>query len=800
MNRSNTCSTSSKPVEVYEHTMRIPVHYSGRLRLALYTVYPPLIVLNLPMRTGHSATSFFVCLLVGVMPVPNLLAQSSWELIWNDEFDYTGLPDSTRWSYDVGGHGWGNQEDQFYTENREENARADGDHLIIEARKEDWRGRSYTSARLVSKHKGDWTYGRIEVRAQLPSGRGTWPAIWMLPTNSHYGNGGWPDTGEIDIMEHVGFDQDLIHATIHTDAYNHMIGTQRGGSKRVTGASDNFHVYAVEWSPRKMVFSIDGVDFWTYSKGLSNWQGWPFDLDFHLIMNIAIGGAWGGAQGIDDSIFPQQMLIDHVRVYRYIDFPQVTLAAPATLEAGETAVITGTSVDPDGRILRVNLYQDDGLLETITGGASEWSWSTSNVSAGCYKLRAEATDDGGWIGSTDVQSLTVGNSCTGNAPYLMSPHPIQDRIEAEYFDLGGPGVAYRDLSPTNEGGGIRLHEGVDVFPTTDGAGYHIGNTARREWVTYTVHVDQAGIYDLQVRLASQANQVSFSLEFDGVDKIGVFTHQSPSDDFRTVRVITEDGIALEEGIQIMKLQFFSGVPKVNWLKFRLRSPTDNMTKAGIELSEMADGSAVTTLSVDEAGSQTYYVKLTSEPSADVKVAISGHDGTDLMLDNDGDASTDFSELTFTMENWNAAQAVMMTAAVDGDGDDDIVTLMHTASSSDMAYDSVSVNLEVTVTDVTQTNFEDANELPKEIALDQNFPNPFNPSTSIRFALPESETVTLRVYDTLGRPAATLLDQKPHTAGTHTVRFDGAGLASGVYLYRLEVGASVLMTRYMQLIK
>ena len=522
------------------------------------------------MRTGHSAASYLICLLIGVMLAPNLLAQSSWELIWNDEFDYTGLPDSSRWSYDVGGHGWGNGEDQFYTEDREENARVDGDHLIIEARREDWSGRSYTSARLVSKYKGDWTYGRIEVRAQLPSGRGTWPAIWMLPTDSHYGNGGWPDTGEIDIMEHVGFDQDLIHATIHTDAYNHLIGTQRGGSKRVTGASDNFHVYAVEWTPRKMVFSIDGIDFWTYSKGLSNWQGWPFDLDFHLIMNIAIGGAWGGAQGIDDSIFPQQMLIDHVRVYRYIDYPQITLAAPATLEAGETAVITGTSVDPDGRILRVNLFQGDGLLETITGGASEWSWSASNVSVGCYKLRAEATDDGGWTSSTDTLSLTVGNSCTDNAPYLMSPHPIQDRIEAEYFDLGGPGVAYRDISPTNEGGGIRLDEGVDVFPTTDGIGYHIGNTARREWVTYTVHVDQAGIYDLQVRLASQANQISFSLEFDGVDKIGVFTHQSPSDDFRTVRVITEDGIELDEGTQIMKLQFYSGVPKVNWLKFRLR--------------------------------------------------------------------------------------------------------------------------------------------------------------------------------------------------------------------------------------
>ncbi|MXZ04418.1 MAG: T9SS type A sorting domain-containing protein, partial [Rhodothermaceae bacterium] len=150
-----------------------------------------------------------------------------------------------------------------------------------------------------------------------------------------------------------------------------------------------------------------------------------------------------------------------------------------------------------------------------------------------------------------------------------------------------------------------------------------------------------------------------------------------------------------------------------------------------------------------------------------------------------------------MQNWSTAQAVMMTAAIDGDGDDDMVTLVHTASSTDMDYDGKTMNLEVTVTDVTQTSLEDANELPKEIALDQNYPNPFNPSTSIRFALPESESVTLRVFDTLGRPVATLLNQKPHTAGTHTVSFDGAGLASGVYIYRLEVGASVVMTRYMQ---
>ena len=231
-----------------------------------------------------------------------------------------------------------------------------------------------------------------------------------------------------------------------------------------------------------------------------------------------------------------------------------------------------------------------------------------------------------------------------------------------------------------------------------------------------------------------------------------------------------------------------------------RDAQGGMMRAEIELSEMAAGAAITTLSVDEAGSQTYYVKLTSEPSADVMVAITGQAGTDLTLDNDGDATTDFSGLTFTMQNWNTAQAVMMTAAIDGDGDDDMVTLVHTASSTDMDYDGKTMNLEVTVTDVTQTSLEDANELPKEIALDQNYPNPFNPSTSIRFALPESETVTLRVFDTLGRPVATLMNQKPHTAGTHTVHFDGSGLSSGVYIYRLEVGASVLMTRYMQLIK
>ena len=228
--------------------------------------------------------------------------------------------------------------------------------------------------------------------------------------------------------------------------------------------------------------------------------------------------------------------------------------------------------------------------------------------------------------------------------------------------------------------------------------------------------------------------------------------------------------------------------------------TQSSTRPEIQLSEMADAAAITTLSVNEGSSQTYYVKLTTQPSADVMVMITGQDGTDLTLDNDGDSNTAFSGLTFTASNWNTAQAVMMMAAVDGDGNDDQVTLVHSSTSSDINYDSTVVNLTVTITDVTQTNLEDGDEIPKEITLEQNYPNPFNPTTQIQFALPASETVTLRVYDSMGRIVETLIDQKPHSAGVHTIQFNGSTLASGVYLYRLETASSVLMTRRMLLIK
>ncbi len=244
---------------------------------------------------------------------------STKSLVWSDEFEYSGSPDSTKWNYDLADGcpnvcGWGNNEAQYYTKDLK-NVRVENGMLIIEVHKDSLGGKAYTSTRMVSKGKGDWLYGRIEVKAKLPSGKGTWPAIWMLSTDWKYG--GWPESGEIDIMEHVGYDPGVVHGTIHTKAYNHIIGTQKEGKLIVADCMDAFHVYAIDWSENKMDFYIDNIMYYSVPRDPNDdFSGWPFDKRFHLILNQAVGGNWGGKEGIDDSIWPQRMEVDYVRVYQ----------------------------------------------------------------------------------------------------------------------------------------------------------------------------------------------------------------------------------------------------------------------------------------------------------------------------------------------------------------------------------------------------------------------------------------------------------------------------------------------------
>lgn len=242
-------------------------------------------------------------------------AIEGYQLVWSDEFNYTGVPDPQKWGYDEGGHGWGNQELQFYTK-RQENARVENGRLLIQAIKEEYQGNAYTSARLVTRGRGDWTYGRIEVRAKLPYGKGTWPAIWMLPTVWNLGNAGWPDNGEIDIMEHVGYNPGVIHASTHCNKYVHTKGTQKTATTSVPDCMTNFHNYILEWTKDDINVYVDDKNYFTSTNEDKGWEYWPFFKDFHLILNIAVGGTWGGAQGIDTYVFPQKMEVEYVRVYK----------------------------------------------------------------------------------------------------------------------------------------------------------------------------------------------------------------------------------------------------------------------------------------------------------------------------------------------------------------------------------------------------------------------------------------------------------------------------------------------------
>jgi beta-glucanase (GH16 family) len=240
-------------------------------------------------------------------------AVKEWKLVFSDEFNYTGLPDSNKWNYDMGGDGWGNHELQYYTRNKSENARVENGNLIIEARKEKFAKNDYSSARLVTRGKADWQYGKIEIKAKLPRGLGTWPAIWMLGSTTPLK---WPDDGEIDIMEHVGFHHGYIHASVHCKKYYHSIGTQKTDTTIVNDCSEKFHVYGVEWNAESVKISVDGSTFFSFKNEHSGYEAWPFDNKMHLLLNVAVGGDWGGAKGIAQDIWPQRMEIDYVRVYQ----------------------------------------------------------------------------------------------------------------------------------------------------------------------------------------------------------------------------------------------------------------------------------------------------------------------------------------------------------------------------------------------------------------------------------------------------------------------------------------------------
>lgn len=502
-----------------------------------------------------------VCFSLLLLQTGSLSAQapsSVWSLepVFSDEFDYTGSPDPAKWNMENWRAGVVNEELQAYTD-RLENARVEGGYLIIEARSERYRNAKYTSARVNSAGKMDMRYGRIEVRALLPEGVGTWPAIWAMPTDYVYG--GWPDSGEIDIMEHVGYDPGFVHASVHTEAYNHTIGTQKTANIYVGDFNSAFHIYALEWTPTSITMSVDGESYFTfYREPDAGYQQWPFDIPFHVILNIAVGGTWGGVEGVDPDIFPQQMLIDYVRMYSY-DNPGIpttpsNLTVTATTASSITLAWESVNVGMEYVIYRYNA--DSGEYEAIgTTAALEYVVYDLDPSTTYYFQVAERSFP---VGQESAPTAAI--EATTAAPPL-----IPGKIEAEDYDA---------------------QSGTQTEATSDiGGGLNVGWIDTGDWLEYVVETSTAGDFIVDYRVASLSDGGAFNLVLVGETDIVLDTTSVPvTGNWQAWTTISSNTINLPAGISRLRIDVTDYGWNLNWLYFRLVGPDTTAPAAPANLT------------------------------------------------------------------------------------------------------------------------------------------------------------------------------------------------------------------------
>ncbi len=507
-------------------------------------------------------------------------AQATYSLVWSDEFDGTTL-NAANWTPDIGTGcpslcGWGNNELEYY---RAENVTISGGNLILTTRDESYGGASFTSGKITSRGKQTFLYGRVEMRAKIPTGGGIWPAFWMMPEDDVYGS--WAASGEIDIMEAANTTTS-VGGTLHFGD-NWPNNASTGASYSLGGANfaDDFHIYAVEWEADEMRWYVDDVLYstktsaqWYTNAAPGNSQA-PFDQEFFIILNTAIGGNYTGctSPGCITASLPQQFLIDYVRVYEDIpnSAPLVSITSPTadvTLPTGDITVDT-TTFDADGTIDRVEFYNGSTLLGTDTTSPYGLNWPA--VTDGCYTLIARVIDNLGGVG-TDSIDITVGSGC-GQTAYQGSPYILPMRIEAEDFDLGGPDVAYRDADLGNSGSQYRTDEDVDIEICTDiGDGYNTGWTNPGEWMEYTVQVANAGQYTINTRVSSLLGNGAFHLEINGVDVTGSVNIPATGG-WQTWTTVSTTAV-LNAGVQVLKFVPESVGFNVNYFDFQWDFATD----------------------------------------------------------------------------------------------------------------------------------------------------------------------------------------------------------------------------------
>lgn len=458
--------------------------------------------------------------------------------VWCEEFDYEGLPNSEKWYYDVGGSGFGNNERQYYTFQDLDNASVSDGTLKITAIEESMGGQDFTSARLITKYRGDWLYGKFEVRAKVPTGKGTWSAVWMLPTQYEYG--AWPHSGEIDIMEHVGYDDDQIYGTIHTGEYNHKNNNQIGFPKTVNTATTEFHTYTLEWEPGSMEVFVDGDSYGRFgfnplfNVGIENSEAWPFDQEFHMLLNLAIGGDWGGLQGVDESIFPATMEVDYVRVYQK-DYAGLDNEAPSSISD-----LTVLNTTPQSLQFMWDKATDDVMVEEY-----------------------EVYIDGELHGTTTVNSYTA-HDLDPDTFYDIDVYAkdFADNL-SEKTSLALKTDALKDITTRIEAEDYSNSEGVFREDTLDTEGdKDVTYLSVNDYMEYELYVPEDGTYKIVYRYQGDNDG---EVKLYGKTVLPIATTVLPS----TVTYADQESttFSLQEGIYTFKIKVTDDGFVLNYFEF-----------------------------------------------------------------------------------------------------------------------------------------------------------------------------------------------------------------------------------------
>lgn len=695
---------------------------------------------------------FFIVILITAF-VPDSYSQN-YKPVWSDEFDGTSI-DLTKWGFDTGGGGWGNNELENYT-NRPANAYIQNGCLVIKAIKESYGGMNYTSARLKTQGKFSFKYGKIEASMRLPYGKGIWPAFWMLGDNITTVS--WPKCGELDIMEMVGggsAGDRTTYGTAHWDANGHK---SYGLNYALPSGkfSDNFHVFSMIWDQQKITWQIDGKQFCAID--ITPAELSAFQNNFFIILNLAVGGNWPGSPDVT-TIFPQTMEVDYVRVYKMGDLiPDVTVSSPenfSSFPANSNIKLAVNANVVSGVITNVEFYQDAMKIGETAIAPYEMNWK--NVAPGNYKIKAKAYSTQGYSTLSETVNVIVGSGFT-TAPYGGTPARIPGIIETENFDMGASGKAYFDSDELNSGSVYRT-SGVDIEACSDtGSGYNIGWIADNEWLLYTVNVKQDGTYQFIARTAATVATGKFQIEIDGVDVTGVLSAPNTGGTQKWVSVASGN-VTLKAGTHTMK--FFAKTGGFNLNKIDVYPPS---SKSTLELITPNGGESYPAGSVQEITWSGYKV-------ANVRIGFS----------SDGGANWT-SVVSSTNALWGAYRWKVPATVSDNckimilDKDD----LTNSVTSTGVFKVTNSTSVE-----------KNTSGQPEGFMLEQNFPNPFNPSTSIRFSIPKETSVSLKVYDILGREIKTIVNDNL-SAGNYNMRWNGEDnnnktVAGGAYLCRLTAG-------------